>query len=73
MMKLNFVTLENGNDYLIIEEKIYNNIKYLYLVNENDDKDFCIRKVVLDNGIEKIIALENDEEFNIAIKLFNKD
>lgn len=73
MMKLNFVTLENGNDYLVIEEKNYNNIKYLYLVNENDDKDFCIRKVVLDNGIDKIIALENDEEFNIAIKLFNKD
>ena len=73
MINLNFVTLENGNNYMIVQEKIYNNLKYLYLVNENNSNDFCIRKIIVEDGVQKISTLDNDEEFYSLIKLFNKD
>ena len=73
MINLNSVTLENGHNYIIIEEKKYQDKSYVYLVNENDSNDFCIRKIITDGGIKKIVTLDNDEEFYSAIKLFNKD
>ena len=71
MMKLKFVTLENGMSYMIMQEQTYNGVKYLYLVNETDDKDFCIRKVVTRNDEEYIVTLESEDEFNLALKIFN--
>ena len=72
MMKLNFVTLENGIDYMIMDEKEFNNVKYIYLVNEEDSSDFCIRKVVTEYGEEMLSGLDNDDEFQVAVNLFNK-
>lgn len=72
MMKLKFVTLENGMNYMIMQEEKYNNTKYLYLVNENDKSDFCIRKIVSKNSNEYIVTLENQEEFNLALQLFKR-
>ena len=72
MINLNFVTLENGYNYMIIQEVIYQNTKYLYLVNENNSSDFCIRKIIIEDDQEKISTLESEEEFYSVIKLFNK-
>ena len=70
-MKINCVTLENGQDYLIVSEKKYNDIKYVYLSNENDIADFCIRKVILEDDEEILVGID-EEEFDLAIKLFNE-
>lgn len=72
MINVNCVTLENNNNYMVIQEKKYNDVTYLYLVNENDSNDFCIRKVIVEDGIKKLAILDNDEEFYLIIKLFNK-
>ena len=70
-MDINYITLEDGFDYIIIENIKENNNEYLYLVNENDDKKFLIRKIIIENDKELISPLDNDSEFEYALNLFN--
>lgn len=65
-MELDFVILENGKEYIIINEIVINNIKYLYLVNSMNSKDFVIRKEV---GNE-LIGLKDRKELEIAMSNF---
>ena len=65
MIDLEIVTLENGIDYAIAKEKN----DYLYLINVNDQNDFCIRKSVLKDSQEYIDTLGSDEEFDYALAL----
>lgn len=62
------IILDNGKEYGIIKEK--NN--YLYLVNLNDSKDVFIRKVIIENGKECLLPLDNEEEVKKALLLFNE-
>ena len=39
------VTLEDSKDYMVTAELEINNIKYLFLTNEDDVADFCLRKI----------------------------
>ena len=57
--------------YFILEDEIIlNNTKYIYLTKENDMMDFCIRKIVMENGEEFIDALDTEEEFDRAMQVF---
>ena len=69
-MELEFVKLENGIDYAIIETLIVNNNKYFILANENDEEDVTIRKVIIEDGKECMIKLDNEEEFNNVMLAF---
>ncbi len=69
MEDLEYITLENGIDYFIIDEITENNTTYLYLTNENDEKDFCIRKMGQDN---EVLKLDNANEFDKALLYFTK-
>lgn len=66
------VKLEDGLEYAVIDEITKNDIIYVYLVNVEDEYDFCIRKV--DNSKKKniLIGLDNDAEFDEAMNLFSK-
>ncbi len=64
-----YITLEDGIDYFIIDEIEENGNTYLYLTNENDVEDFCIRKMADNN---KVVALDNEEEFKKALLYFTK-
>ena len=72
MMKVNSVVLENGQDYIIIAEKKHNDFKYVYLVNEDNSDDFCIRKVIMEDDEEILSGLDDEKEFNLAVSLFNE-
>lgn len=69
MEELEYITLENGIDYFVIDEIMENNITYLYLTNENDEKKFCIRKMGQDN---EVLRLNSKEEFEKALLYFTK-
>ena len=69
MEELEYITLENGIDYFVIDEITENNITYLYLTNENDEKKFCIRKMGQDN---EVLRLNSKEEFEKALLYFTK-
>ena len=63
-MEKEFITLENGLDYMIINEK--NN--YLFLASIDNNSDVCIRKVVED----KVVGLYDENELSMAMNLFIK-
>ena len=64
------VILDDGITYVIVDT-IDN---YVYLANINDEKDFCIRKIVNENNEELLQGLENEKEFNNALlKFTNKN
>lgn len=72
MEEVKIIDLEDGS-YIISDEIILNNTKYIYLTKENDMMDFCIRKIVMENGEEFIDALDTEEEFDRAMQVFCKN
>lgn len=62
------IILEDNLEY-IVTDKIDN---YLYLNNINDYKDFCVRKEIIEDNEEYIVGLDNEEELEKALKLFEK-
>ena len=54
--------------YEVIEEVNYNNNHYVYLCNENDEKDIMIRKVLGDN----LEPLETEEELKSVLEMLTK-
>lgn len=72
MVELETVTLEDGLNYVIISNLNSNNITYVYLAEENNEKNCCIRKI--NNSIDKntIIPLDSEEELLEALNLFKK-
>lgn len=69
MEEVKVIDLENGT-FVITDEILINGIKYVYLTNENDVMDFCIRKVKIENNEEYLVKLESDQEFDTAIQAF---
>ena len=70
MDELKIVTLE-GKEYTVLDEIQTDNTTYVYFVNPNNLIDFCIRKLV-DEKKELLLGLNNAEEFEYALKLFEE-
>ena len=66
------VTDIDGKEYIELDTIEVNGSKYVYLVSTNDDKDFLINKIVVDNGKEYYEGLESNEEFQIVLLNFIK-
>lgn len=67
MKELDTIKLEDGLIYVIVETIEIDNNKYVYLTNIEDEKDFCIRKIIIENNEEILIGLDSEEEFNKAL------
>lgn len=68
-MEVNVITLENEKDYIIIDTIEYNNNKYLFLSNKEDENDMCVRKVILKDK-EYLIKLESENELEEVLNVF---
>ena len=66
------VTDIDGKEYIELDTVEVKGSKYVYLVSTNDDKDFLINNIVLDNGKEYYESLESNEEFQIVLLNFIK-
>ena len=66
MREIDVITLEDGKEYILLKEKLINNVKYFLLVNGNDKDDFVIRK----QSEYEIIGLDDEEEFEKVVGLF---
>lgn len=64
------VTLEDGKDYMVTAELEINNIKYLFLTNEDDVADFCLRKINTINNNEYLVGLNDKEEVIKVLQVF---
>jgi len=71
MNELDALKLE-GREYVIVDEIILNNIKYVHLASADDPEKFCIRKVIIKNDEEILTGLDNDLEFDLALEAFIK-
>lgn len=69
MSEVKIITLENNNEYQVVDEIFYNNINYILLSNVSDNKDICIRKIEIENNDEFVSRLKK-EEYDTLIKLF---
>ena len=71
-MKMNLITLENNQDYIILSTIELKDKKYFVLVNELNDKALCIRKVILNkDNKEVLVKLDSNEEFYEVLSMFN--
>ena len=68
-MNKKIIKLENNKEYFQISELDEMNVKYLLLMNIDDESDIKIVKRVSDNGIDAIVEIEDS---NILIGLKNK-
>jgi len=68
MIEMEFIALEDGLEYGIVDEIIINDTKYLYLVEENSNK-VELRKLDSNNDLIKIIS---KQEYDKAIIEFAK-
>lgn len=64
--------LEDGIEYAVIDEIEQGNITFVYLINVLDSIDFCIRKVDSEINDEVLVGLDSDEEFDLALNLFEE-
>ena len=67
MIELDFITLEDGIEYAIIDEIVIDGSKFLYLVDDNSNK-FELRKLDKDDYLVKT----TQEEYNKALVEFAK-
>lgn len=72
MVDVEKVTLSDGITYIIVDEIKLEDKKFVYLTNENDVKDFCIKKSIIENDEEFFVGLDSDEEFDQAMLYFAK-
>ena len=68
----NVVTLEDGVKYTEIDRIEDDNKVYVFLSNVDNPEDFCVRKLIEQDGSECIIGLDNREEFDRVFNLFTK-
>lgn len=76
MKEVNTVILENGLEYMEMDEITYNNNKYILLVNYENTKDSCIRRVDILENQEYLCKIKDELEHSRVLNLFvkkNKD
>ena len=61
--EVEYVILEDNKSYLLLNSLTLNDTNYVLLVNENDNKDFVIRKNI--DGM--LVGLNDENEFNSVI------
>lgn len=64
------VTLNDGLDYVILDEITAHSNVYVYLSNTEDPRNFCVRKKLQNSAGSLLIGLDDENEFNMAMKLY---
>lgn len=58
--------------YVELDKIDIKDVTYVLLVNQDDSHDFCIKKLVVENGIIYYASLDSDKEFDLALMKFTK-
>lgn len=69
-MDVKCIKLEDGLEYMVMDEIDEGKNTYVYLSNVEDPEDFCIRKVDNEVNEELLVGLDSNEEFDKALMLF---
>lgn len=71
-MEMKCIKLEDGLEYMVLDEIDSETNTYVYLSNIEDPEDFCIRKVENDKNEELLVGLDSNEEFDKALLLYSE-
>ena len=67
-MNTTFITLEDNRECILLDEFIFENDKYVILVNSLDKDDFIVRKIINN----ELVGLDNEEHFKkVFLYYFN--
>lgn len=66
------IKLENKKEYIVIDKIESDGKIFIYLSNVEDDTDICVRKQIEEEEKNYLVGLENREEADYALELFNK-
>jgi hypothetical protein len=67
-----FITLNDGLDYLILDEIKNGDAKYLYLANPDKNSEFVIKKEEIKEGRAYLLGLQDEKEFELALKIYQQ-
>ena len=73
MIEVNAYLLENNEYYNEIDSVYYDDKKYMLLVNENNNRDVCIRRLEIRDGEDYIITLNDTELDKVKELLLDKN
>lgn len=71
-MEMKCIKLEDGLEYMVLDEIDSETNTYVYLSNIEDPEDFCIRKVENDKNEGLLVGLDSNEEFDKALLLYSE-
>ena len=66
----NIVTLSNKQKYVVVYITTYKNEEYCYIINEVDDNDSMVCKILPNSDIE---IVTDEKMINIFLQIFTKD
>lgn len=66
------IVLDDGIEYIIVEEEKINDIVYTLFANINDETDICFRKTITENGEDFYVGLDDEKEFDLIVMYFTK-
>lgn len=66
----NSVLSIDGKNYDVIDTILVEDIKYVYLANQEDDEDFFVRREVTRDEKKYLQPLGSEEELKKALELF---
>jgi len=69
MEKIEYVTIEDGRECIVLKEFLHQGNMYVVLVNSMNRNDYIVRKIVNN----KLIGLENEDEFKEVFSSFVKE
>lgn len=70
---LESIVLDDGIEYLILKDKVIDNVKYTLFVNINDDTDICFRKTIINDNEEYYVGLDNEDELKKVLLTFSSN
>ena len=70
-IEVNVIRLEDNVDYMIVSAITEKNNKYFLLAKEDSPKEILLRKVIVEDGNEYLVKLDNDDEFDEVMTLFS--
>lgn len=71
MNNVTLSTLEDGKNYVVLDE-IQGTNKYVYLLDFEDEENMTIRKEVIKDNEKYLQGLNDDNEFSEAISLYQQ-
>lgn len=64
--------LEDGSNFLVVDEAKIDNTNYVYLVNEDNKKDILFQRINYENRLPILSGIKTDEEFDVVLKYFGE-